>query len=144
MDEFIKSPPIYSTVALFAEFVISAIIYYTIYLGYKRNIFHVKLVTLTLLYETIFNISYMISRVSPDTKIGKVESPFVIGLAITHGILSLIMFISLIVFFIAAWKKYSKGINYFKEHKALAIFFLIFWTLAILSGALFYFMQYIV
>lgn len=145
MDEIGHSiAPFYSTFALFAEFVISAIIYYTIYLGYKKNIFHVKLVTFTLLYEIIFNISYMISRVSPDTKAGKVESSALISLAITHGILSLIMFIALIVFFVVAWKRYRQNVNYFKVHKNLTITFLIFWTLAVLSGALFYFMQYVI
>lgn len=144
MEEVIKSPPLYSTFALFTEFILSGIIYFTIYQGYKYNKFHAKLAAFALLYEIIFNITYMTSRFFSETKEAKTELSFVVGLAIAHGILSLIMFISLIIFFIMAWKNYHKGVNYFKVHKNLTITFLIFWTLAVLSGALFYFMEYII
>src|SRR5690349_8813743 len=110
-------PPLYSTITLFAELIISTIIYYTLYQGYKHNKFPTKLAAFALIYELVFNISYMISRVSPQIKSTHVESPFLIGLAIVHGILSLIMFITLIIFFILAWKNYAKGVNYFVKYK---------------------------
>jgi len=136
-------PPLYSTITLFAELIISTIIYYTLYQGYKHNRFPTKLAAFALLYELIFNITYMFSRVSPHIKATRVESPFVIGLAIVHGILSLIMFVTLIIFFILAWRNYQKDINYFVKHKIFTYIFLFFWTFSIVSGVTFYLVEYV-
>lgn len=136
-------PPLYSSITLFAEIIISTIIYYTLYQGYKHNKFPTKLAGFALLYELLFNISYMFSRVSSQVKATHVESPFVIILAIVHGTLSLIMFITLIAFFILAWRSYRKGINYFAKHKIFTFLFLFFWTFSIVSGVLFYLIEYI-
>ena len=86
----------------------------------------------------------MALQVPKHAKVAKVESPFIIGLAIVHGILSLLMFIALIVFFVFAWRKYRKNENYFKNHKYLTYTFLFFWTFSIVSGVLFYFVEYII
>jgi hypothetical protein len=136
--------PLYSTITLCAEIFISSIIYYSLYQGYKHNKFPVKLAGFALLYELIFNISYMFSRVSTQTKIAHFESPFVISLAIIHGILSLLMFITLIIFFILAWKQYKKGVNYFVKHKLFTFIFLFFWTFSIISGLVFYLVDYVI
>lgn len=135
--------PLYSTFALFAELIISGIIYYAIYNGFKHGKFPSKLAAFTLLYEAIFNITYMFSRVPAHAKVARLESPFVIVLAIVHGVLSLIMFIALIVFFIIAWRNYKKGTNYFKDHKIFTYIFLFFWTFSIVSGILFYLVEYV-
>lgn len=132
--------PLYSTITLFAEIVISTIIFYTFYQSYMHNKFPVRLAGFALLYEIIFNISYMASRVPSHTE--KIEIPWHIALAIFHGTLSLVMFLALIVFFILAWRKYRKGINYFKIHTIMTILFLVFWSLSVLSGILFYFVEY--
>lgn len=136
--------PFFSTITLCTELVISAVIYYTLYSGYKHNKFPTLLAGLALLYEITFNISYMASRVPSQQHAAKVASPFLIGLAIVHGLLSLIMFVALVVFFIFAWSIYRKGQNYFASHKILTWSFLIFWTFSIVSGVLFYFVEYII
>lgn len=135
--------PLYSTITLVAELGISAIIYYSIYKGYRHNKFPSLLAGFALLYEAVFNISYMVSQAPHHAKALRVESPFVVGLAITHGVLSLLMFIALIVFFIFAWTRYRKGVNYFQNHKVLTWIFLFFWTFSIVSGVLFYFVEYV-
>lgn len=134
------SIPLYSTITLFAEIIISAAIFYTFYRSYKYNKFPVKLAAVTLAYEIIFNISYMFSRVR--NHIEKLEIPWHVALAIFHGTLSLLMFISLIIFFLLAWRKYRKGENYFKAHRNITIIFLLFWSISVLSGILFYFVEY--
>lgn len=134
---------LYSTITLIAELLVSTIIYYTLYQGYKNDKFPTKLAFGALLYEAIFNISYMVSRVPAHAKAAKLENPFVVGLAIVHGTLSLLMFIALIVFFLFAWTQYRKEINYFKNHKILTFTFLFFWTFSIVSGVLFYFIVYL-
>ena len=134
--------PLYSTVTLFAEIIISTIIYYTLYQGYKYNRFPAKLAGFALAYEILFNISYMASQVPEHAKAARVESAFVITLAILHGVLSLIMFIALLIFFFLAWRNYKKEINYFKSHTILTTLFLIFWTFSIVSGVFFYIVEY--
>ncbi|HYK08667.1 MAG TPA: hypothetical protein VEW42_04180 [Candidatus Eisenbacteria bacterium] len=135
--------PLYSTITLLAELGISAIIYYTLYQGYTHNKFPTLLAGFALLYETIFNISYMVSRVPTHAKALHVDYPIIIALAIVHGVLSLIMFIALIIFFIIAWTRYKKDVNYFQNHKVLTMVFLFFWTFSIVSGVLFYFLEYV-
>lgn len=134
--------PLFSTITLFTELLVSSVVYYTIYKGFKHNNFPTKLAFVALFYETFFNISYMATRVPAHTKAAKNEAGFVILLAIIHGTLSLIMFVALVVFFIIAWRIYKKEINYFAIHKKLTFTFLFFWTFSILSGILFYILEY--
>lgn len=135
--------PIYSTVTLFAEILISAAIYYTLYAGYKKNIFSTKLAGVALLYEIVFNITYMVSQAPKHAKVAHLESAFLIGLAVVHGVLSLIMFVTLIIFFLLAWRAYKQGINYFLAHKVVTGLFLVFWTFSVVSGILFYLVEYV-
>jgi hypothetical protein len=135
--------PLYSTITLIAELFVSAAIYYSLYQGYKHNRFPVKIAAAALIYEIVFNISYMAMQVPAHAKAARVESPYIIVLAIIHGILSLIMFITLVIFFILAYNHYRHGVNYFKKHKIFTIIFLCFWTFSIVSGILFYFVEYI-
>lgn len=134
--------PLFSTVTLFTELLVSAAVYYTIYKGYRHSKFPTKISLAALAYETVFNISYMFSRVPSHAKAAKTTPPLLILLAIIHGILSLIMFVALIVFFVLAYKNYKKERNYFFEHKKITYAFLFFWTFSIVSGILFYFLEY--
>lgn len=136
--------PLYSTITLGAELLVSAGIYYTLYQGYKNNKFPLFVALPALLYEIIFNISYMVSRVPSQEKVAKIESVPLLSLAIVHGTLSLIMFVSLLVFFTVAWLRYTKQINFFAKHKILTAIFTIFWTFSILSGVAFYIFLYII
>ncbi|HVZ12275.1 MAG TPA: hypothetical protein VG965_04560 [Patescibacteria group bacterium] len=135
--------PLYSSITLFAELIISAVIYFTLYSGYKNNKFPTIPAAAALIYELIFNITYMAGRVPSHVKVAKIEKPSIVILAIVHGVLSLIMFIALIVFFIVAWKNYKKGVNYFREHKTQTMIFIFFWTFSIVTGVLFYLVEYV-
>jgi hypothetical protein len=133
--------PLHSTITLCAEIVVSAMVLYSIYWGYMKGKFPVALAGAALLYEILFNVTYMISRLGTQTD-NQFITPVDLILAITHGTLSLIMFITLIIFFILAWIGYRKGINYFKAHRTSTIVFIIFWTISVLSGILLYFVVY--
>ena len=129
--------PLYSTFALCTEIIITSLIFYVFYQGYVHNIFRKRVVVFALAYEVLFNISYMARR-SP----GVVSATSTIKiLGAVHGILSLIMFITLIVFLVSAWKGYAKG-NYFKKHRWMTFFFLLFWSFAIISGISLYLLAY--
>jgi ABC-type phosphate/phosphonate transport system permease subunit len=134
------SAPIYSTVTLVAEIFVSSAIFYSFYQGYKNNKFPEKLAIAALTYEILFNISYMAYRLPSHEDVPRATWRTILGAF--HGTLSLIMFISLIAFFALAIKNYRKDTNYFKEHKRLTFTFLCFWTLSILTGMTFYFVEY--
>lgn len=133
--------PFQSTFTLFAELVITGIVLYIFYAAYTRKRFPRGLVVFALAYEIVFNISYMVSRMITHAASSH-DTPFEIGLAAFHGTLSLVMFISLIAFLVVAWRNYARGINYFREHTKLTIVFLIFWLVSVLSGVLFYLVEY--
>ena len=131
-----------STFTLFAEIIISICILYSFYSGYKNNKFPFNLVATALIYEILFNISYMVYRMVSNEKSEHLLSNFALGLAIFHGIFSFIMFIALLVFMGLAWKNYKKGINYFFKHKIATFTFIFFWIIAVVSGFLFYYVIY--
>lgn len=139
-----QSPPLFSTFTLFTEILITCSILYIFYKGYKHNVFHSKLVFFTLAYETLFNISYMSYRaLTHEANVGPHQhTAFHIAVAAFHGIFSILMFVLLIVFFVVAWRKYKKGINFFKEHKMLTYAFIVLWMIAIFSGLFFYYLAY--
>lgn len=139
-----EGPPIFSTFTLITEIFVTVAVLFIFYQGYKHNKFFPKLVFFVLAYETLVNITYMSYRALTHTAdVGPHHhTAFHIGVAIFHGVMAIIMFVALVVFFIIAWRKYKKGINYFKEHKIFTIIFVILWMTAVFSGLLFYYLAY--
>ena len=133
--------PLFSTITLLTEIVVTASVLYAFYSGYVRNRFPYALVALTLAYETLFNVSYMTLRVATHVEDGR-DRPFEIALAAFHGTFSLLMFVGLIVFMAAAWRNYRKGVNYFRAHAKLTRTFIALWLVAIASGFAFYAVEY--
>lgn len=136
-------PPLLSTVTLITELAITAGVLALFYRGFKYGVFSRILALAVLSYEIIFNISYMVTRaLTHDAAETVKHSPLHIGIAIFHGTFSLIMFVTLIVFLIFAWRGYARGENFFSNHKTLSIWFLVLWMIAVISGALFYYIAY--
>lgn len=137
-----QNVPWFSTFTLFTEILVTASVLYIFYQAKNKNIFHYKLVAVTLAYEILFNISYMFSRAGGHIKSSRFESGGEVALAAFHGIFSLLMFSGLLVFMALAWKNYKKGVNYFLAHKTLTGWFTGLWLLAVASGIAFYFVSY--
>jgi hypothetical protein len=139
-----EAPPLFSTFTLFTEMLVTVFIVFIFYKGYRYNVFHTKIALFTLLYEILFNISYMSYRaLTHEANVGAHHhTPFHIGVAVFHGIFSISMFLLLIIFLLTAWKKYKSGKNFFFEHKILTFTFLVLWFIAISSGLLFYYLAY--
>ncbi len=134
--------PLFSTITLITEFFVTAAVITVFWKSIKTAVFPKMLAFGTLAYEIIFNISYMVySSSQKETHTGAFT--WKTGLAITHGILSLIMFVALIWFFANAYFKYKKGENYFQTHKKTTITFMIFWLISVFSGALLYVAEYL-
>lgn len=132
--------PLLSTISLITELLITVSIFYIFYKGYFQGKFLTKLAIVTILYELIFNISYMASR-TPHVTSNQTSAttPF----AIFHGVLSLTMFVCLIIFLIVAWSNYTKNENFFKNHTVITLLFLFFWSVSVTSGIMFYIMKYL-
>jgi len=137
-------PPVTSTITLLTEILVTISILTVIYKGYRDGKFLGGLAFIALLYEIIFNISYMThSATEHHTEITSSSKPLAYTLlAIFHGTFSLIMFLTLIVFMLTAAKRYKKGENYFKEKHKLTVTFVLLWLISIFSGALFYYATY--
>ncbi|MEK7581299.1 MAG: hypothetical protein AAB512_03375 [Patescibacteria group bacterium] len=139
------TPPILSTFTLITEIFVTAAVLYIFYKSYKTGLFPSRLAFATLAYEVLFNISYMVysSMVREAHESTRVFT-WKIGVAIFHGVLSLVMFVSLVVFMVLAYRAYRKGKNYFREHKNISFVFLFFWFAAILSGVTLYLLEYFI
>ncbi len=127
------------------ELIVTALVYFIIYDAYTRGIFRRSMAFGVLIYEALFNITYMISRIiqSSSGSSTKILTPYDSGLAIFHGVFSLLMFFSLIVFFIIAAREYARGNQYFRAHTKLTILFLLAWAVSVLSGILFFVKLYL-
>ena len=125
--------PVWSLITLCTELVVTASVYAIIWRSYRSGVFPTRFAALVLGYETLFNVSYMLSRELSSAG-AAVYSPYETALAIFHGIFSLVMFATLVMFFIAAMRAYKRGDNYFRSRPRLTAAFAIAWGVSILSG----------
>lgn len=136
-------PPLFSTITLITELFVTASVLFVFYKSITTGVFPKKLAFFTLAYEIVFNISYMLYSSITRESHEKTGFTWKTGLAIFHGTLSLVMFVSLIIFFVLAYRGYKKNSNYFKVHKMASIFFLFFWFTSIISGIVLYAAEYL-
>ena len=138
--------PVWSIVTLVAELAVTAIVYFVIYEAYTRGVFHRALALGVLVYELLFNITYMASRLLKGTHDGtaQVFTPYETGLAIFHGTFSLGMFVALVAFFVIAARAYARGDSFFHDRPRLTFAFCVAWGISILSGVLFFIALYLV
>lgn len=135
--------PFWSTFTLLTELVVTAGVLYSIKQGYQTGQLPARVLGASLLYEVIVNISYMAHQAVEKAGEKVAHSGLYIGLAIFHGVFSLLMFVSLLVFMLVAMKSYKKGSNFFRSHKIITGVFLVFWLTALFSGIAFYIASYI-
>ena len=100
------SIPVWSIVTLCTELLVTASVYFIIWKAYRSGIFLRAVAFAVLAYEVLFNISYMLSR-ELGSEGATVYSPYETGLAIFHGTFSLVMFATLIIFFVTAARAYA-------------------------------------
>ncbi len=125
--------PLLSAITLAAELFVTAAVYAIIWRSYHTGAFSRWFAFAVLGYEALFDITYMVSREVGGQDAGALD-PYTTAVAIFHGIFSLVMFVALVVFFLAAARGYKHGENYFLRHRRLTITFAYAWGLSILSG----------
>jgi cation transport ATPase len=132
--------PWVSILTLLAEILITVLVYFVIWYAYRTGKFIRRLAFGILLYELIFNISYMISR-EVGQKDSRTYNPYETALGIFHGVFSIVMFLTLVVFFLFAAHAYQKSNdtkkeNFFRVHTCTTVAFVCAWAISILSGIL--------
>jgi hypothetical protein len=137
--------PIWSIITLVTEIGVTTAIFYIIWKGVVAVHFVRPLAFGVLVYEALFNISYMVTRSlrHTDVSVAGMAKPGMATLAMFHGIFSLVMFVALVIFFLVAANRYAKGENYFLHHHRLTTTFLYAWAASILSGVFFFFQLYL-
>jgi len=125
--------PFWSALTLIAELLVTTSIYFIIWKAYRTGAFLRWFAFCILGYELLFNITYMVSREVGGQDDGSLN-PYQTLLGAFHGIFSLVMFVTLFVFFLVAARAYKRGENYFVTHRRLMIVFVYAWGLSILSG----------
>lgn len=133
--------PIASTITLLMELFIAMIIFYIVYNGYFKNVFSKKMTFFAIAYETVFNVGYMVYRTFAAPSISNLNASWKI-VAMLHGILSLIILVAVIAFFLRASMEYAKNVNSFKEHHFQTKLFLFSWIVSLLSGIALYLKVY--
>lgn len=136
------SVPAFSTFSAISELFVTAAVFYFFSMALRRNDFRWALIGITIAFETLFNITYMASRLGQSAQANLPQPAWVVALLAGHGTLSLAMFLGLIAFILIAYRRHRvEGINLFATRRRLTYAFLALWTLSVLSGELIYVLQ---
>ena len=135
--------PLFSTITLVTEFFVTIGVLAVIIRGYRTGIFMRALAYGVLAYETLFNITYMATRATSAPGATQVYNPYTTTLAIFHGTFSLLMFVLLVVFFMAAAQRYALGENFFRIYRRTTYAFVIAWLTSVVSGFAFFIALYL-
>lgn len=135
--------PLFSTLSAVTELFVTAGVYWFIFQAMRHDRFHQGLITFALTYEVLVNIAYMTFRLLVPAE-GSDVSGGMAALYAFHGILSLVMFISLVAFVVTALRLRRYGHNLFRARPVLTWSFMVLWAVSVLSGELIYVLTYLV
>lgn len=133
-------PPAFSTFSAITELVVTVAVFWFFRQAMTRASYRWGVITVALVYETLFNITYMVSRLVTTDQGGAQEYPaWVIWFLGIHGTLSLVMFIGLIAYVVWARRSVKGGVrDPIGENPREAWTFLGLWSLSVLSGEAIY------
>ena len=138
------NPPLFSTISAVTELLVTAAVYWFFWRGMKFADYRWGIITVAIVYETLFNVTYMVSRVfTHEEGVTHVHDPWVTWFVAAHGTLSLVMFIGLIWYVVWVRRRVKAGApNPLLEHRRLSQVFLVLWTLSVASGEAIYAMYF--
>jgi len=135
--------PLFSTFSAIAEIFVTAAVVYIIINNLQAKGFAWRLAAVVVVFEFSVNMLYMISRLRAEVASGEATGPMAL-FAAGHGLLSLIVFIALVVFFFQAYQAFKGGAFYFRDHPTLSYVFLFFWGVSVVTGEVLYVIRYLV
>lgn len=139
------SAPAFSTFSAVAEFFVTAGVFYIVLRSYRQKGFAWQLAAALIVFEFSVNMMYMIFRmreVSAGHEAASTPNPLAPFMA-THGILSLLVFLLLVVYSYLAFVADKRGRHFFRDHPAVTWSFLGLWTLSVGSGWALYAINYL-
>jgi hypothetical protein len=124
-----------------SELFVTAGVFYFFWRAMRRDDFRWAFIAIVVAFETLFNITYMFSRLAQH-QVEHDHSAWATALLAGHGGLSFLMFVGLIAFVTLAFRaRHVEKTNYFLAHRALTWTFLVLWTLSVASGEAIYALQ---
>lgn len=144
MARRVTVPPPLSTLSAVTELFVTAAVFYFFYQALRHANYRWGLMTVAIVYETLFNITYMVSRLIVHEEGATHQHPgWVTGFVAFHGSLSLVMFLGLIGFVVWAWRRVRAGEpDPIGARRSLSYGFLVLWTISILTGEAIYLMYW--
>jgi hypothetical protein len=137
----VATPSLFSTLSAITELVVTAAVVYFFWRALKHQNYRWPIITAALVYETQFNITYMVSRFGAHTE--SENAAWYTLFVIFHGTLSLIMFLGLIGFVLWARSAYKAGDPHpLGRVHGLTYTFLALWGVSIVSGEILYILQF--
>lgn len=131
------APPPFSTLSAISELLVTGAVFYAFWPAYRGRMFRGGLLAVALVYETLFNITYMTRQLVSFGRSPDIE-PGIVWLAILHGIFSLVMFVGLLFFAGISYKEKRAGVNFPAERLGFLTGFLVLWSISVLSGEVLY------
>ena len=104
--------------------------------------FHGRILAVALIYEVLFNISYMTLRLFTHIE-PHPHPPWMIALVAGHGALSLLMFLGLVAFSWLAYRAHTRGENLLARHANWTAAFVVLWTISVVSGEAVFVLEYV-
>ncbi|MBI2078785.1 MAG: hypothetical protein HYT80_10525 [Euryarchaeota archaeon] len=134
------TPPLFSTFSALTELAVTAAVFWFFYHALGRASYRWGVITVAIVYETLFNITYMVLRlVTHEEGVTHDHPIWVTWFVGVHGALSLLMFVGLIAFVAWAHRAVRRGEAHpVGAHPRTTWAFLGVWTLSILSGEAIY------
>ena len=138
-------PPIFSTFSAATEVLVTVVVLWFFYRALRFGDYRFGIMLGALIYETAFNITYMVSRLFVHEEgVTHVHEPWVTWFVAFHGSLSLLMFIGLI--WIVAWsyRRIRAGeANPLLRRKRLSQTFIALWLVSVTTGEIIYAMYWL-
>jgi hypothetical protein len=124
--------PPFSAFSATSELAVTAAVFYVFFQAYYRDRFRGALLAITVSFEVVVNVAYMVNRFT--TPSAPLSNPALQVLLAAHGVLSLAMLLFLIVFATGAWMVRRDDYNLFRQMPATTLTFIVLWAISIVSG----------
>lgn len=140
----VSAPPAFSTLSAITELFVTAAVVWFFHQAMRHQRYRFAVMTIALVYETLFNITYMVSRLfEHEEGVTHTHDAWVTWFVAIHGTLSLAMFIGLIWLVVWTGIRYRRGDPHpLGGRGRLVATFLWLWGASILSGELIYIFQW--
>jgi uncharacterized membrane protein YozB (DUF420 family) len=138
-------PPLFSTFSALTELFVTAVVLWFFYKALKFADYRFGIMGTALLYETAFNIVYMVSRLFVHEEgVTHTHAPWVSWFVGFHGALSLLMFIGLIWIVVWSYRRVRRGdANPLLARRRLSRSFLALWIVSVVTGEIIYAMYWL-